>query len=86
MHTHAGFAHGASNLPSFSWDTEDLSKDGVPLLKIDFPDGAFDYAELKSMSETSCLFNGYLRKEPKSFVVMSGGCPFTNSFLVSNRY
>lgn len=77
-----GSAQAADDLPSFLWDENEVSSSGVPLLKVYFPDGSIDEADLKKVSSEACIFNGYLRKEPSSFVVLSKGCPFTYTFEI----
>lgn len=77
-----GLARSQNDLPTFSWDEKGVSNSGVPLLQIQFPDGVRDVAELNRVSSESCIFNGYLRNEPSSYVAMSGGCPFTSTFEI----
>jgi hypothetical protein len=60
------------DLPSFSWDEAAVSNYGVPLLKITFPNGDVDFAELKTENKDYCVFSGYLKNEPTSYIAMSG--------------
>ena len=70
-------------LPSFSWDNDHLSDDGIPHLKVHFPDGGNDdTAILRRATTNGCNFNGHLRDKSKAYVAMTGGCPFSNNFEV----
>jgi len=63
-------------------------------LKISFPDGSVDFAELKYFNPIpvgineraedvdSCIYDGYLRLESDSYVTVTG-CAFSSSFSVS---
>ena len=74
-------------LPSFSWDNDHLSDDGIPHLKVHFPDGGNDdTAILRRATTNGCNFNGHLRDESKAYVAMTGGCPFSNTFEVSENF
>ena len=71
---------------------------GVPLLSVNFHDGkANDVAILKQFNPIAkqvnesednidkCIFNGFLRDDPKVYVTLTGGCPFDSSFDVSKN-
>lgn len=75
-------ASANGGLPSFQWDEKEVSLSGVPLLKVFYPNGENDVADLKKVSSEACIFNGHLRKESTSFVALSGGCPFSNTFEI----
>jgi len=65
-------SRGDNDLPTFSWDEAEVSSDGVPLLKIAFPNGEVDFAELNTVNSDHCVFSGYLKHESTSYVAMSG--------------
>lgn len=69
-------------MPTFQWDETAVSPFGVPLVNIFYPDGDSDVADLRKVSSKACIYNGYLRKEPSSYVVLSKGCPFTYTFEI----
>ena len=86
------FANCLADDPSFSWDSERSSKNGIPLLNVIFPDGQKDVIHLKNSElsfllpetrEDLCLLNGYLHNEPSSYVVVNGGCAFSDTFDAS---
>ena len=81
-------------VPSFFWDQES-SHHGVPLLRIQFPDGgADDFAVLRQYNPIprgplereeemdSCIFEGFLLNERASVVTVTG-CPNSRKFEVS---
>ena len=83
-------------MPTFSWLEDQFSPSGVPLLSINFHDGKpkgvailnqFNPIPRKSNEPEEnvdkCIFNGYLRDEPKVYVTLTGGCPFSKTFDVS---
>ncbi len=68
---------------------------GIPLLKVTFPDdNYFDYIHFNTFNPIPmqphekeediepCLFEGYLEKEVDVYAVLTGGCPFNDSFEV----
>jgi hypothetical protein len=75
---------------SFSWLKDRFSATGIPLLKVALPnDGKSALIHLKQFeqndqrkTEVSCIFQGNLEDDPKSYVVLTGGCPFENNFEV----
>jgi hypothetical protein len=79
--------------PRFSWMNE-RSSDGVPLLSIKI--GSEDVTAIlnrynpipveldRTRSKVDpCIFKGRLSDEPKSQVVVTGGCPGSDNFDVS---
>jgi len=89
-----GLCWAAAEDPAFSWVNE-ASADGVPLLRIRFPDGgADDFAVLKVFNPIpqgpleraeeidSCIFEGHLQNEKDAFIALTG-CPNSDNFLVS---
>ena len=79
----SGLSNCQKDLPAFTWDEDEVSGFGIPLLKITFPKGEVDFAELQQTTKDHCIFTGFLRNEPTSYVALSGGCPFEDTFEVS---
>ena len=82
----------ADDVPIFTWDKENLSGFGIPLLNVQYPNGETEVIHLKrseegfnqsGANENICIFNGYLENDPNSMVLLSGGCPFSDNFDVS---
>jgi hypothetical protein len=74
-----------SESPTFDWDEDNLSRSGVPLLKITFPNiDGHDVAHLSAsrfldsdfdrLNEKTCIFEGHLQNEP-DVPVAATGCP-----------
>ena len=89
----------ASNVPTFSWLEDQFSPEGVPLLSINFHDGKpNDVAILEPFTPIprkfkghdekidKCIFRGHLRDEPRVYVTLTGGCPFSENFDVSKIF
>ena len=92
-----GFAAGENLAPSFTWIPDSGSEAGVPHLAIHFHDGKpDDIALLKRFnpipqqngeaesSIDNCIFRGNLLLESEVSVVLTGGCPFEDTFEVKN--
>ena len=84
-----------TRIPTFTWQKERFSPEGVPLLTVNFHDGKpADVVIFKQLnpierqeSESEdkidrCIFGGLLRDESTAYVVLTGGCPFEDSFEV----
>jgi hypothetical protein len=77
-----------SDLPKFSWDEHNL-------LRITFPDGRVDFAELepheviprgpeeRPEDVDGCIYHGYLKQETDVYVSVTG-CAQSNNFLVGS--
>jgi hypothetical protein len=78
---------------------DQFSPSGIPFLRISYPDfGNDDFAVLKyfnpiplTAGETvdeieDCIFNGFLRDEANVYVTLTGGCPGSYTFEVSNFF
>ncbi len=76
----------------------DRSSDaGVPLLAVSFGDNDVDYAALEPFNPIplaenerhedvdGCIFRGHLVNDPDASIVMTGGCPFTESYEVTKK-
>ena len=87
---------GLCSAPTFSWLNDESSPTGVPLLSIDFHDGVgADVAILKQINPIPrrpnekeedidrCIFDGFLKNEDKVYVTLTGGCPFEDTFQVT---
>jgi hypothetical protein len=73
-------------VPQFHWDEENLSRSGIPLLKINFPEygdddlvhlsvtSLLDSTSFDRSNEATCIFEGFLEKEPDMPVAVTG-CP-----------
>ena len=86
---------GLNTSPVFVWEDK-TSGNGVPLLRVRFPDGAADDLAVlaaynpipqglmeREEEMDACIFQGYLLGEPDSSVTVTG-CPFTDNFQVSS--
>ncbi len=82
--------------PKFEWLSE-RSESGVPLLSINLEDGETFVAVLKhynpipieldeNRSEVDpCIFKGHLQDDESAQVLVTGGCPGSDSFEVRNQ-
>ena len=80
--------------PAFTWSEDESSADGIPLLIVQYPDGAKDVALLRRFNPIaqrpdeneseidSCIFEGFLRTESSVYVTVTGGCPFSDNYEV----
>ena len=84
-----------TRVPTFNWQKEGFSPEGVPLLTVNFHDGKpSDVVIFKQLNPIArqasesedkidrCIFAGFLRHESTADVVLTGGCPFEDSFEV----
>jgi hypothetical protein len=84
-----------TRVPTFSWQKGQFSPEGVPTLTINFHDGKpADVAIFKQLNPIArqqsesedkidrCIFGGFLRDESAAYVVLTGGCPYEDSFEV----
>ena len=91
----SGLVSCDTRIPTFTWQKERFSPEGVPLLNVNFHDGKpADVVVFKHLnpierqeSESEdkidrCIFAGFLRDESATYVVLTGGCPFEDSFEV----
>ena len=81
--------------PKFSWLSE-RSESGVPHLSIQLKDGEDLVAVLKHYNPIPveldenraeadpCIFKGFLKNDESAQVLVTGGCPGSNSFEVIN--
>jgi len=85
--------------PKFTW-WSDRSLNGIPLLSIRLQDRdddddviilnrynpiLVDLDEFQSEVDP-CIFKGFLKSDPNSEVVLTGGCPGDHTFDVSKKY
>ncbi len=78
-----------SETPIFEWVN-------AASLKIIYPNGKVDFADLKkynpipvgpnerSEAVDPCIFNGFLREESKVYITLAG-CPFAETFQVTYK-
>jgi len=84
-----------ANAPSFTWLENRASQEGVPILRVTFPDtNDVDFIHLRQFNPIPiqpheraedvdpCIFEGHLENEPDVYAVLTSGCPYENSFQV----
>jgi len=86
-------AQSQAIIPSFSWVENRASEAGVPILKVTFPgNNEVDFIHLRHFNPIPlqpherkedvdlCIFEGHLENEPDVYAVLTGGCPFEDTF------